>query len=293
MRFKLGITTTSILAALASMAAVRYVEAPAAAAPPAAAAAPPATSTPAESAPPAAAAVPPTSIVGDAPAAAAPALGADGKPVAAAVAEPTADEQKAFLTAKGVKPEDLAKLDPAGVKTKFDELKAADSKAAALAKVEIKVPEGAVVDEKQMTAFKEILTDEKLSPQDRGNKLIEIHANALKAAVEGPVTTWMNLQTEWQAKVKADPETGGPNFAANEVTIGKFIDEIGGKEAKAMREAFVFTGAGNHPELVRLMLRAGKALTEGSMVSGAALGAKTQTLEQAAAAMYPTMQPAS
>lgn len=285
---KLKLTTSAILAALASMAAVRYVDDPAAAAPAAAAPAPaaapaaPVTPTPAAGEKPGAAAAPPSSIVGDA------------KPAAAAApVEPTADEQKTFLTTKGVKAEDLAKLDPAGVKAKFDELKTADAKAEAVGKIEIKVPEGAVIDEKQMTAFKEILADEKLSTSERGTKLAEMHAAAVKAAVEGPVTTWMNLQTEWQAKVKADPEMGGANYEGMTASIAKAIDEIGGKEAKAIREAFVFTGAGNEPNIVRLMYRMSKAITEGKMVSGAALGAKTPTLEEAAQRMYPTMQPAS
>lgn len=222
-------------------------------------------------------------------AAPAPNVIADAKPAAAeAPKEPTAQERDAYLTEKGVKAEELAKLDDAARKAKFEELKAADTRTAAAAKIEINVPEGIEIDEKTLTSFKEIIADAKLSPSERGQKLADMHASALKAAVEGPVKEWMDTQAKWTAEVKADPEMGGQNFNDMTATIAKAIDAIGGDKAKAMREAFIFTGAGNHPEIVRLMYRMGKALTEGGHVAGAAPGAAGKDVAQALATMYPS-----
>lgn len=252
---------------------------------PAAPVVPPAAAPAAPAAAPGAAPASPGNLIGEAK------LGEPGAP--AAPAAPTKDEQLAYLTTKGLKPEDLGKLDDAGLKAKHDELKAADGKAEAIAKVEIKVPEGAVIDEKSMGALKEILAEAKI-PNDVGQKLFDMHAAAVKDLVEGPVKLWMDTQAKWQATVKADPEMGGTNFSNVTETIAKAIDSIGGKEAAAMREAFVFTGAGNHPEIVRLMYRMSKAFVEGKHVSGAAPGtAKTSDFASAAQALYPSAADAS
>lgn len=257
---------------------------PAAAATPSAAApaAPGTPATPAASAPGAAAA-PQTNIVAGATPGAAP------TPAPAAPAAPTKDEQLAYLTSKGVKPEDVAKLDDAGIKAKHDELKAADAKAAAIKAIEIKVPDGTAVNEEQLTKLKEIVADANLSPSERAQKLVDMHAATLKEVVEGPVKVWMDTQKQWQANVKADPELGGANYTNVEATIAKFLDSIGGKEAAKMREAFIFTGAGNHPEIVRLMYRAGKIVTEGQHVNGVPPGeSKEADMQRKLASMYPS-----
>lgn len=258
---------------------------PAAAAAPASAAAPATPGTPATPAEgtPGAAAAPSNIVAGAKPGEAAPAA-------AAAPAAPTKDEQLAFLTTKGVKPEDAAKLDEAGIKAKFDELKAADAKAEALKAIEIKVPEGTVINEEQLTKLKEIVADTTLSPSQRAQQLTDMHATIVKDLVEGPVKLWMDTQAQWQATVKADPELGGAKQPEVEATIAKALDSIGGKEAKAMRDAFILTGAGNHPEIVRLMYRVGKLVSEAAAnVNGRPAGeSKQPDLQQKLQQLYPS-----
>jgi hypothetical protein len=151
---------------------VRYVDDPAAA-PAAAPVAAGAASTGAAAAPAAAAAAAPAA--GEAPAPGAKPDGnivADAKPAAAAAAAPvTLDDAKAFLTAKGVKAEDLAKLDEAGIRAKHAELTAAEAKKAGAIDpktIEIKLPEGVQFDEAQLDSFKGILADANLSPRSAG-----------------------------------------------------------------------------------------------------------------------------
>lgn len=275
-------------------------ETPAGTTPATAAPAAPAAAAPGAPAAPAAAAAPASPATAPAPdgatpgAAAAPATGPDGniiadaKGAAGAPAVPTKDELTKYLTDKGVKPEDLAKLNDAGLKAKHDELKAADAKTAALAAIEIKVPEGMEIEETKLAQVKEILADEALSRAELGQKLFDLHASELKAAFEEPVQLWMKTQNEWQATIKADAEIGGASLTANLAAVAKAIDSIGGKEAAAIREAFIFTGAGNNPEIVRFMVRASKALTEGGVVQGTAPGAAAGDAAAALARMYPS-----
>lgn len=231
----------------------------------------------------------PTSLVGDAkPAAgaAAPAPG-EGKPGdAPAAKEPTKEERSAFLAAKGLKPDEIAKLDDAGLKAKHDEFLAADAKAAAIAAIDIKVPDGSAVDDKSLATLKETLADANLSPSERGQKLFDLHNSIVKEAVEGPVNLWMKTQGEWQAAVKADAELGGANHPAVLETIAKGLEAIGGAEAAKMREAFILTGAGNHPEIVRLMYRVGKMVTEGKHVAGSPVAGEQH--RNTLASMYPS-----
>jgi hypothetical protein len=204
--------------------------------------------------------------------------------------EPSADERKAFLGTKGVKPEDIAKLDDAGLKAKFEELKAADAKSEAIKGIEVKLPEGAVIDEAGMSAFKEIIADAKLSPSERAQKLVDLHAAQLQNVIEGPVKLWMDTQKEWQGKVKSDPELGGANFTTTEKHIAtcldKFVGAKGTPQRQAVDEAFTMTGAGNHPEIVRLLTRAGKMLSEGKHVAG---GAPNASGGDVLNTMYPSM----
>lgn len=283
----------AVMGFMTRQALVRYVDPPAAGAAAPAAGAPPAAAAAASATPATAggttegAAAAPSNVVAGAGEAAKP---GDGATPPTTPVEPTKEERAAYLTGKGLKAEELAKLDEAGIKAKFDELKAADVKAADIAKIEIKVPEGAVIDEQQMGAFKEIIADAKLSPTERAQKLIDMHSAALTRAIEEPVKVWMDMQKTWQDAVKADPELGGAKFAETEKALSTALDQLAGakgsKERLAVENAFILTGAGNNPEIVRLLTRAGKALGEGKIVSGAPPGSGTR--DDLVRAMYPS-----
>ena len=245
-----------------------------------------ATPAPAAATPPAGGATPPAAAAGGA--ATPPASIAAESPKAAEV---SADDAKKYLIDKGGNADELGKLDEAGLRAKYDEAKAAETKAAektGAEAIEIKVPEGFTIDEKTMAAFKEALADDKLTPSERGQKLADMHVAALKAASEAPYALWKETQTKWQTEVKADAEIGGANFDTMKSTVAKAIDDIGGEQAAKMREALDFTGAGNHPEIIRLFYRLAKAATEGGPVSGGALASQGDANKKALTALYPS-----
>lgn len=213
----------------------------------------------------------------------------DGKP--AEPAKVSADDQRKFLTEKGGKAEDLAKLSEADLQKQYDTAKAAEPKPGEVKAEDIKIeiPEGVTIDDKTLTDFKGLLADAKLTPSERAQKIIDMHVGALKAAAEGPGKVWTEMQEKWQGEVKADKEMGGTNFDATRSTIAKAISDVMGDQAKEVFDAFQFTGAANHPAIVRLMLRVGKALTEGGPISGGALAeGKGQDFGSRVAAMYPS-----
>jgi len=224
---------------------------------------------------------------------AAPIVAADPAAPAAVIepVKPSADDMRKYLTEKGGKAEDLAKLSEADLQKQFDEAKAKEGQPAEVKPEDLKIqmPEGVEVDEKLMGEFKAIVADPKLSPQDRAQKLVDMHVGALKAAAEGPYKLWTDTQTKWQGEVKADAEIGGTNFDTMRSTISKAITDVGGTEAGKIFEAFRFTGAANNPEIVRLMFRMSKLVVEGGPVHGSAPAAgKGKGFNASVAAMYPS-----
>lgn len=257
--------------------------------PPVATAPPPAATPPVT--PPVAATPPVTPPAKVEPPVAAPNVIADAKTVATPL---SLDDVKKELIEKGAKAEDLAALDEAALRAKHEEAvkaKPADAKpdAAKAEEFSITAPEGVELDPEQVKAFQEALADANLSPKDRAQKLFDLHQKALTDSVEAPAKLWMDTQKTWAETWKKDSEIGGANFDAVTSTIAKAIDEVGGADAKAIREAFIFTGAGNNPVIGKLVYRMAKALVEGGAISGdtpAKLG--EGSADKALGALYPT-----
>ena len=207
-----------------------------------------------------------------------------------------AEEARKFLTEKGAKAEELAALDEAALKAKFEEAKAAAEKPVTADQIEIKTPEGFTVDEKVLTEFKATLADAKLSPSEKGQKLVDMHVAALKQAVEYPMTYWRDLQTKWVSEIKADKEIGGQNFDASQkvfqTALAFYDSKYGADAGKGLREALAMTGAGNNPHIARLIFSRFKDDVESGTVSGRPADAESN-FKKSVNSMYPTANPVS
>jgi hypothetical protein len=69
----------------------------------------------------------------------------------------------------------------------------------------------------------------------------------------------------WAAAVRADKEIGGDKLAENLAVANKALGNFFSKDAIS---ALQKTGLGNHPELIRGLVRVGKAISEDSFVPG-------------------------
>ncbi len=186
-------------------------------------------------------------------------------PPAAPPVTPSAGEPpKAPASIAGEPPKEPAKSEPAAGPF--------DPKA-------IKIPDGAKVDEKAAAAFAEIINDSKLSSQDRGQRLIDLHNAALKAAGEASTAAWTDTTTKWVNEIKADTKIGGDKLPTTVATIAKAIDSLGAESAQAFRQALDITGAGNNPAVVRALHHFASLLTEGKHVSGSPPSSKPDTKE--------------
>lgn len=187
---------------------------------------------------------------------------ADRKPA------PTAEEAAAAEAAKeAAKVARKAELD---AMTPEDRAKAEADDAAAEAeqtridtvpedgKYDLKMPEGIVLDEALMAelgpAFKDLwLTNGQA--QQLADKFIAVKTAEAAKANE----TWGNTVAGWVDTAKADPEIGGAKWDATAKSASGFIDRFG---TPALKEYLNASGGGNHPELIRIMAKAGALIAE-------------------------------
>jgi len=139
-------------------------------------------------------------------------------------------------------------------------------------------PEGTSLDATVMAEFEQAARELNL-PQDKAqlfiDKMAPVMAKQQAAQLE-------KLSTDWAAASTSDKEFGGEKLTENLGYARKAMDTFGTPELKTMLDQ---TGLGNHPDVVRFMVRAGKALGQDKIVAG---GAPASAERSAADVLYPT-----
>lgn len=118
-------------------------------------------------------------------------------------------------------------------------------------KYEIKVPEGLQLDAAMLNEYTPIFKELGLT-QEAAQKLVESNLAIQQAAMQRQVQTW-------EGELKADKDFGGKNFEANVAEAQKAVGRFLTPQDKAFLDQ---TGLGNHPGLVKMFLRIGKAISE-------------------------------
>lgn len=124
---------------------------------------------------------------------------------------------------------------------------------------DFKAPEGIELDAASLDEFKAIAKDLKL-PKDAAQKVVDLAAKREQARAEA----FAKQVEDWANTVKADPELGK---AENLAAARKVVDAFGDDEIKSLLNS---TGMGNHPAVVRFMVKASKLISEDRIVTGKA-----------------------
>lgn len=148
-------------------------------------------------------------------------------------------------------------------------------------KYEFKLPEGVQMDETGIGAFSEYAKAQGLT-QEAAQAQLEAMAPAMQAA---QVARLEKAKTDWLEAAKADKEYGGDAFSDNLKVADKALNELGTPELTKLLKS---SGLNHHPEVIRLLVKAGKAMSEDSKVIS---GGNRTVLETTAQRMYPTMNP--
>lgn len=192
-----------------------------------------------------------------------------------------AQEQQVAEPTAAVKPTDNQPTKPDG---KAEGVKPeADKPQGAPDKYEFKAQEGREFDPEIVTTFSEVARELNLS-QDAAQKLLDTMSPKM---VERQMAQIEAVRTEWTNASRADKEFGGDKITENLAVAKKALDSFGTPELRALLNE---SGLGNHPEIIRFMFRAGKAISEDSYV-GPSVGSTPgkgapKDFNAAAAALY-------
>ena len=148
-------------------------------------------------------------------------------------------------------------------------------------KYEFSAPEGVTLDPAVVGSLSEVAKDLNLS-QESAQKLVDKMAPAIAAQQAESARA---LTEQWREQATADKEYGGAKLAENMALAQKAMDAFATPEFKALLNQ---TGLGNHPEVVRVLYRAGKAISDDKVVASD----KSLTPHQSIAErMYPNHNP--
>jgi len=128
---------------------------------------------------------------------------------------------------------------------------------------EFRAPQGKEYDSQLIGAYSEGARKAGLT-QEKAQELLDSMAPALAARQQEQITA---IQQGWVEAAKTDQEIGGANLEKNLSLAATALDKFGTPELRSLLDG---TGLGNHPEVVRFMSRAGKALAEDTVVTGRA-----------------------
>lgn len=156
---------------------------------------------------------------------------------------------------------------------------------------ELVAPEGFALDADSVAAFTPVAKELGLT-NDAANKLMPVAAQfaqritdqANKAVIDAVV----QQRADWAKSALADAEIGGSpeQHAEVKAVAAKALDDFGGADFRAFLNE---TGLGNHPEMIRFIYRAGKAIGEEARVYRADAAAPVK--RDAAELLYPNDGP--
>ena len=126
---------------------------------------------------------------------------------------------------------------------------------------DFRAPEGMQFDAAVIEQFSGIARELNL-PQDAAQKMLDRMAPVLQARQSEQLAV---ASEQWVTAAKADQEFGGEQLAENLGHAKRALDQFGTTELKSLLND---SGLGNHPEVIRFMVRAGKAISEDRFVAG-------------------------
>lgn len=129
-------------------------------------------------------------------------------------------------------------------------------------KYEFSAPDGKSFDPEVLAQFSEVAKEVNLSQED-AQKVLDKFGPVL---AEKQTRMIAEARTAWVDAAKSDKEFGGDKLDENLSVAKKALESFGSPELNTLLKE---SGLGDHPEVIRLLFRAGKAISEdGSFVAG-------------------------
>lgn len=148
-------------------------------------------------------------------------------------------------------------------------------------KYDFKPPEGQTFDDQVIAKFADTAKALNLT-QAQAQQILDDVVPAMQARQQAQMEATRN---EWVQQAKQDTEYGGDKLAENLTVANKALHEFASPDLIKLLEE---SGLANHPEVIRMFWKTGKAISEDGFVAGGGKPAAEQTLAQR---LYPNMKP--
>lgn len=152
-------------------------------------------------------------------------------------------------------------------------------------KYEFKAADGAPLEGEFLGELSDISKEFKLS-QEEAQKVADLGAKMAQSFTEKQQQALEAASAEWSAAARTDKEFGGDKLAESLAIGEKALADLGTPE---LSKLLMQSKLANHPEMIRFLVKAGKAISQDSrVVTG---GSTLTNIESAAQRMYPNMNP--
>jgi len=129
---------------------------------------------------------------------------------------------------------------------------------------DFKLPKGMDMDQEALEAAMPLFKEMKAS-QETAQKVINVASQMVEKVLAKQQIAWTDRVAEWTKDAENDDEYGKASYDKSIMIARSAMRKVGGPSlAKALEE----TGTGNHPELIRVFYRLGKAIGEDNLDFG-------------------------
>ena len=174
-------------------------------------------------------------------------------------------------------PESAAETEPAGAVGSATEVQPS-----APEKYDFTLPEGFIADEEALAEVTPLLRELNV-PMDKAQALLDLHFKEQQRIENAKRVAQTEVIRGWGEELKKDPEIGGARLNENLSYANRLLKAHGTPE---LNRLLVETGLDRQPDMVRFLVKAGKALSEDRFVGNGKGDAVPQTLEELGQRMF-------
>ena len=142
-------------------------------------------------------------------------------------------------------------------------------------KYDLKLPENSLLDAAHLEKISSYAKEKGFS-NEMAQALVERESLAVESYQNTQKETLKKMGDTWVSEAKNDKEIGGDTFKQNVELAHRVVNRYGTDQfKKALNE----TGLGNHPELLRVFTRIGKAMSEDKLFVPGAQASSKRSIE--------------
>jgi hypothetical protein len=149
--------------------------------------------------------------------------------------------------------------------------------------ISLEAPEGSSLGEDYVSSLADFARENGLS-QEAAQAMLDREVGASQEAQRAREQAIATEQQKWRDTVQSDKEIGGDRFAESTQLARKVIHKYGSDE---LIQELNDSGYGDHPELVRLLVRIGREMSDDTLLTGKISSPVDSQPKSAEEIMYP------